>query len=76
MYLEQLVHDVLSVDPLEDVSLLDDMVQVGLHELEHQVEVLVVRRSVNIQQLDYVWVATKLFQKDNFPATSEVIRSR
>ena len=69
VHLEQLVHDVLSVDPLEDVSLLDDVVQVRLHELEHEVEVLVVRRSVDIQQLDDVWVAPKLFQKDNFPAS-------
>ena len=67
MYLEQLVHDVLSVDPLEDVSLLDDVVQVRLHELKHQVEVLVIRCSVDIQELDDVWVAPKLFQKDNFP---------
>ena len=67
-HLEQLVHDVLSVDPLEDVSLLDDVVQVRLHELEHQVEVLVIRCSVDIQELDDVWVAPKLFQKDNFPA--------
>ena len=55
------------MDPLEDVSLLDDVVQVRLHELEHQVEVLVIRGSVDIQELDDVWVAPKLFQKDNFP---------
>ena len=69
VHLEQLIHDVLSVDPLEDVSLLDDVVQVRLHELEHQVEVLVVCCSVDIQELDDVWVAPKLFQKDNFPAS-------
>ena len=57
------------MDPLEDVSLLDDVVQVRLHELEHQVEVLVVGRSMDIQELDDVWVAPKLFQKDNFPAS-------
>ena len=67
VHLEQLIHDVLSVDPLEDVSLLDDVVQVRLHELEHQVEVLVICCSVDIQELDDVWVAPKLFQKDNFP---------
>ena len=66
-HLEQLVHDVLSVDALEDVSLLDHVVEVGLHELEDEVEVLVVRSPVHVQQLDDVWVAPKLFQKDDFP---------
>ena len=59
------------MDPLEDVSLLDDVVQVRLHELEHQVEVLVIRCSVDIQELDDVWVAPKLFQKDNFPEETQ-----
>ena len=76
IHLEQLVHDVLSVDPLEDVSLLDDVVQVRLHELEHQVEVLVVGRSMDIQELDDVWVAPKLFQKDNFPANRSRLKRR
>ena len=69
IHLEQLVHDVLSVDALEDVSLLDHVVEVGLHELEDEVEVLVVGRPVHVQQLDDVWVAPKLFQKDDFPRT-------
>ena len=64
------------MDPLEDVSLLDDVVQVRLHELEHQVEVLVVGRSVDIQELDDVWVASKLFQKDNFPANRSRLKRR
>ena len=76
VHLEQLIHDVLSVDPLEDVSLLDDVVQVRLHELEHQVEVLVVGRSMDIQELDDVWVASKLFQKDNFPANRSSLKRR
>ena len=75
VHLEQLIHDVLSVDPLEDVSLLDDVVQVRLHELEHQVEVLVVGRSMDIQELDDVWVAPKLFQKDDFPAMMIFLRT-
>ena len=66
-HLEQLVHDVLSVDALEDVALLDHVVEVGLHELEDEVEVLVVGRPVHVQQLDDVRVAAKLFQKDDFP---------
>ena len=56
------------MDPLQDVPLLDHMVQVRLHELKHQVEVFVIRRPMDIQELDDVWVAPKLFQKDNFPA--------
>ena len=55
------------MDALEDVALLDHVVEVGLHELEDEVEVLVVRRPVHVQQLDDVWVAPKLFQKDDFP---------
>ena len=55
------------MDALEDVSLLDHVVEVGLHELEDEVEVLVVGRPVHVQQLDDVWVAPKLFQKDDFP---------
>ena len=66
-HLEQLVHDVLSVDALEDVALLDHVVEVGLHELEDEVEVLVVGSPVHVQQLDDVRVAPKLFQKDDFP---------
>ena len=56
------------MDALEDVALLDHVVEVGLHELEDEVEVLVVRRPVHVQQLDDVRVAPELFQKDNFPA--------
>ena len=61
IHLEQLVHDVLSVDALEDVALLDHVVEVGLHELKHQVEVLVVGRAVHVEQLDDVRVTPKLF---------------
>ena len=56
------------MDALEDVALLDHVVEVGLHELEDEVEVLVVGSPVHVQQLDDVWVAPKLFQKDDFPA--------
>ena len=55
------------MDALEDVALLDHVVEVGLHELEDEVEVLVVGRPVHVQQLDDVRVAPKLFQKDDFP---------
>ena len=55
------------MDALEDVALLDHVVEVGLHELEDEVEVLVVGSPVHVQQLDDVWVAPKLFQKDYFP---------
>ena len=32
---EQLIHDVLLVDPLQDVAFLDHMVEVGLHEFKN-----------------------------------------
>ena len=67
---EQLVHDVLLVDPLEDAALLDDVVKVSLHELEHQVQILVVGGAVHVEQLDNVRVVPKLFQEHNFPKSS------
>jgi hypothetical protein len=44
-YLEELVHDVLSMDLLENVPLLDDMMQICLHELEDQVQVLIPEKA-------------------------------
>ena len=64
LYLEKLIHDVLSVDALENVALLDDMVQVCLHELEDQIEILFVGCPVHVQQSDDVGVRPKLFQED------------
>ena len=50
-----LVHDVLLVDGLQDLGL-DDGVEVGVHELEGQVDVLVVAGTHHVQQLDDVLV--------------------
>lgn len=51
----------------EDVSFLDDVMEVGLHELEDQVQVLVVGSPVHVQQPNDVGVAAELFEKDNLP---------
>ena len=48
--LEELVHDVLAVDLLEDVPLLDHVMQVSLHELKHQVQVLLGPGKIGIKK--------------------------
>ena len=44
-----LVHDVLGVSRLQQ-SVLDDSVQVSVHELKHQIQVQVVGRTHHIEQ--------------------------
>lgn len=46
---EQLVHDVLLVDLLQDVGT-NDCMQVCLHVLKHQVDVLVILSTQDIEQ--------------------------
>ena len=40
--LEELVHDVLFVDSLENIALLDDMMQIRFHKLKNQIEILII----------------------------------
>jgi hypothetical protein len=60
------------VDSLQYVPLLDDVMQVRLHELEHKVKVLVIGSSMHVQQTDYVWMVSKFFEEDNFPADRQL----
>ena len=50
-----LVHDVLPMHGLQDPGL-DDGVEVRVHELEGQVDILVVAGTHHVQQLDHVLV--------------------
>lgn len=53
--LADLMHDEAVVNIFEYL-LADGVVQVGLHELENQIEIFVVVRTHHVQQLDYVGV--------------------
>jgi hypothetical protein len=61
---EVLVEHVLLVDGLHDVGP-DDCVQVGLHEVEHQVDVLVVLGLEDVEEGDDVGVAVEFLQEDD-----------
>ena len=53
--LENLIHDELVVNVFEDL-LSDGVVQVCLHILKDQIEVLVILRTDNIMQFNYVFM--------------------
>lgn len=53
--LEDLIHDEAVMDVLEDL-LPDGVVQVGLHVLKNQIEILVIFGADDVEQLDYVVV--------------------
>ena len=53
--LEYLVHNVLLMDVLEDVGT-DDRVQIGVHEVEHEVDIAIIFSSDHILQPDNVLV--------------------
>lgn len=61
---EVLVQDILLVDRLHDVGP-NDGVEVGLHEIEHQVDVLVVLSFEDIEQRDDVGVSVEFLQEDD-----------
>ena len=54
-----LIHDILDVNWLQYLGLNDSM-QVSVHELKHQVDVLIIAGSDDIQQLYHVLVRGKL----------------
>lgn len=59
-----LIEYVLFVYAFHDVSP-DDGVEVGLHEIEHQVDVLIVLCLEDVQQGDDVGVPVELLQKND-----------
>ena len=61
IYLKELVHDVLAVNALQDITLLDDMMKICFHELEYKVEIFIIGGSVDVEKLDYIWMASKFF---------------
>ena len=63
--LEALIHDVLLVDVLEDVSS-DNSMEIGIHEIEHQIDVAIVFSTDNILQSNDVLVTNQLLQEDDF----------
>ena len=54
-----LIHDILDVNRLQYLGLNDSM-QVSVHKLKHQVDVLIVTSSDDIQQLYHILVRGKL----------------
>lgn len=67
--LEELVDDELLVDLLEDASA-DDDVQVCLHIVKYQIEILVILCLYYIEQSDDVFVAVQFLQEHYFPKCS------
>lgn len=64
--LQQLIHDVLFVHVFENGLAFDHVVQVGLHVLEHEVNVAVVVRFDYVVQFDDVRVLRELFKEHDF----------
>jgi hypothetical protein len=62
--LEYLVYDILLVDVFENVGT-DYGVQVGVHEVEHQVDVAVVFRPDHVLEADDVLVSRQLLEEDD-----------
>ena len=59
IYGAHLIHNILDVNWLQYLGL-NDSVQIGVHKLKHQVDVLVIASSDDIQQLYHVLVRGKL----------------
>ncbi len=70
---EVLVEDVLLMDGLHDVGP-DDCMEVGLHEVEHQVDVLVVLSLEDVEQGDDVGVAVEFLQEDDLDGEGSTSR--
>ena len=64
---EQLVHDVALVNILQDVALPNHVVEVRVHELEDQVEVAVILRPMDVEQLDNVGVVAEGLEESDLP---------
>lgn len=62
---QHLINDVLLVYFFQDVCA-DDCVQVGLHLVEHAVDVLVIFSTDHIQETDDILVPVELLQEHDF----------
>lgn len=62
---EVLEHDVTAVDIFEDVAP-DDCMQVGLHEVEYQIDILMIARPDNAVQIDDVGMAPEFAEEHDF----------
>ena len=62
--LENLVDDVLLMDLFQDVGT-DDSMEVGIHEVENEIDISVVFRPDDVLQSDDVLVADELLQEDD-----------
>lgn len=67
--LQHLVDDILLVDVFENVGS-DDGVQIGIHEVEHQVNVSVIFRPNDILQTDDVLVTRQLLEENDLSESS------
>jgi len=61
------------VDVFEDVGT-DDGVQVGVHEVEHEVDVTIVLSADHVLKTDYVFVPSQLLQEDDLAEGALSIR--
>ena len=62
--LENLVDDILLMDLFQDVGT-DDGVEVGIHEVENEIDISVVFRSDDVLEPDDVFMADELLQEDD-----------
>lgn len=62
--LQHLIDDILLVDVFEDVGA-DDGVEVGVHEVEDEVDVTIVFSSDHILKADDVFVARQFLEEDD-----------
>lgn len=71
--LQQLIHDVLLVHVFQNGLAFDHVVQVGLHVLEHEVNVTVVVGFDHVVEFDDVRVFGELFEKHDLAICSLLI---
>ena len=64
--LEELVNYVLLVDFFQNIST-NDCVQVGVHEIEYQIYILVVLCSDYVLETNNIFMSSKFLQKNDFP---------
>lgn len=72
--LQALVNDVLLVNVLQDVSS-DNCVQVGVHEVEYQVNITVILSTDDVLETDNILVTSQLLQENNLTESALSVSS-
>lgn len=63
---EQLIHNELHVNILENSSFSNNMMQIRVHELKDQIQIVIVVCPMDIEQLDDVRMVAELPEEDDF----------